>query len=232
MAEVKISDLTDGSPAAAGDWAEIEREGTPNVSRRVPIATAAQIIAATAKTTPHDNDVVGIADSEASNVLKKLSWANIKTALGSVFAAIGGSVSQAFAALTVDLGHESDTTLARFAAGVLGVEGKALYRDIPVQSKTANYTTVANDFGTELHHPSSDNNARTFTIDNDVMTVGEFLVISNAINTLTIAIIGGGATLRWVGSGSTGSRSLAANGQAVAHKKTSTEVWINGTGLT
>ena len=34
---------------------------------------------ATAKTTPVDGDHVGLMDTEASNVLKKLSWANLKT---------------------------------------------------------------------------------------------------------------------------------------------------------
>lgn len=34
----------------------------------------------TAKTTPADNDMIGLMDSAASNVLKKFSWANLKTA--------------------------------------------------------------------------------------------------------------------------------------------------------
>lgn len=41
MADVKISDLTDGTAVATGDLVEIERPGTPNVSRRVPLGTAA-----------------------------------------------------------------------------------------------------------------------------------------------------------------------------------------------
>lgn len=39
----------------------------------------------------------GLMDSAASNVLKKLSWANIKTALNSLYASLSGSISQAFA---------------------------------------------------------------------------------------------------------------------------------------
>jgi len=39
----------------------------------------------TAKTTPSDSDVMGLNDAAASNVLKKISWANIKTALKSYF---------------------------------------------------------------------------------------------------------------------------------------------------
>lgn len=40
------------------------------------------INAATAKTTPVDADLFGLIDSAASNVLKKLTFANLKTALG------------------------------------------------------------------------------------------------------------------------------------------------------
>jgi hypothetical protein len=38
-------------------------------------------VAATSKTTPVDADVMPIADSEASNILKKLTWANLKATL-------------------------------------------------------------------------------------------------------------------------------------------------------
>lgn len=40
---------------------------------------------ATAKTTPVDADMVGLMDSAASNILKKLSWANIKATLKTYF---------------------------------------------------------------------------------------------------------------------------------------------------
>ena len=46
---------------------------------------ASSINGADAKTTPHNDDVVGLVDSEASNVLKKLSWTNIKATLKTYF---------------------------------------------------------------------------------------------------------------------------------------------------
>ncbi len=46
---------------------------------------AEQIEAATAKSTPVDADDFGITDSAASNVLKKLSWANVKATLKTYF---------------------------------------------------------------------------------------------------------------------------------------------------
>lgn len=45
----------------------------------------ALINGATAKTTPVDADYVGLMDSAASNILKKLSWANIKATLKTYF---------------------------------------------------------------------------------------------------------------------------------------------------
>ena len=45
---------------------------------------------ATAKTTPVDADTVGLIDSAASNVLKKLSWANIKATLKAYFDTVYG----------------------------------------------------------------------------------------------------------------------------------------------
>jgi hypothetical protein len=46
---------------------------------------ASTIHGATAKTTPVDADEVGLIDSAASNVLKKLTWSNIKATLKSYF---------------------------------------------------------------------------------------------------------------------------------------------------
>ena len=43
---------------------------------------------ATAKTTPVDADMLPLMDSAASNVVKKLSWANIKTALSGLYATL------------------------------------------------------------------------------------------------------------------------------------------------
>ncbi len=54
----------------------------------------ALINGATAKTTPIDADFVGLMDSAASNILKKLSWLNVKATLKTYFdtlyATVGG----------------------------------------------------------------------------------------------------------------------------------------------
>jgi len=51
----------------------------------VAAAIPYNINAATAKTTPVDADLFGIVDSAASNVLKKLSWINVKATLKTYF---------------------------------------------------------------------------------------------------------------------------------------------------
>ena len=46
---------------------------------------------ATSKTTPVDADQIGLMDSAASNIMKKLSWANIKAALSALFVPLTGN---------------------------------------------------------------------------------------------------------------------------------------------
>ena len=107
------------------------------------------------------------------------------------------------------------------------------YLNMPQQSKSADYTLVLGDSGYHVLHPSSDNNPRTFTIPANASVaygVGTVVTFVNQINTVTIAITSD--TLTLAGSGSTGSRTLAANGIATALKIASTSWVISGTGLT
>lgn len=106
------------------------------------------------------------------------------------------------------------------------------YINIPQNSQSTNYTAVIADRGTHLFHPVGDNNPRTFTIPANssvAFAIGTAITFVNKINTLTIAITTD--TLTWAEDGSTGSRTLAANGMATALKITSTEWLISGTGL-
>lgn len=133
----------------------------------------------------------------------------------------------------VNVGHASDTTIGRSAAGVIDVEGVPLYSQIPQNSQSAAYTLVLADAQKHIYHPGSDNNARTFTIPANssvAYPIGTCITFVNAINTVTIAITSD--TLTLAGSGSTGSRTLAANGIATAMKVASTSWIISGVGLT
>lgn len=109
------------------------------------------------------------------------------------------------------------------------------YINLPQNSQSAAYTTVLSDQAKHLLHPSADTTARTFTIDsnaNVAYPIGTCItfVNQNGAGTLTISITSD--TMRLAGAGTTGSRTLAANGVATALKITSTEWIISGTGLT
>lgn len=121
------------------------------------------------------------------------------------------------------------------ASGTLSsctVDGTNLlgYRGAPQNSQTAAYTTVLSDAGKCIFHPSSDNNARTFTIDSNanvafpVGTIIEF--INMAAASCTIAITSD--TLTLLPAGTTGSRTLAQYGRASAEKISSTAWVISG----
>lgn len=143
------------------------------------------------------------------------------------------STSATHTAGTIELGAASDTTLSRSAAGVLAVEGVDVKPHLEINSKSAAYTAVIGDANEAIYHPSSDNNARTFTIPANASVaypVGTTLTFINEINTVTIAITSD--TLTLAGAGSTGSRTLAANGIATAVKVASTKWVISGVGLT
>lgn len=148
-------------------------------------------------------------------------------------AGITASTSTALGVGSIELGAASDTTLSRSSAGVLAVEGVDLTANIVQNSQSAAYTAVLSDANKHIFHPSSDNNARTFTIPANssvAYPIGTTLTFINMINTVTISITTD--TLTLAGTGSTGSRTLAANGVATAIKISSTAWLISGTGLT
>jgi hypothetical protein len=108
------------------------------------------------------------------------------------------------------------------------------FRNIPINSQSAAYTTVLADSGKVIFHPSTDANARTFTIDsnaNVAYALGTAITFINMTSqVVTIAITSD--TMYLAGPGTTGSRSLAQYGIATAIKMTSTTWLISGNGVT
>jgi hypothetical protein len=108
-------------------------------------------------------------------------------------------------------------------------------RLIPQNSQSTAYTAVLTDSGKHLLHPSADTTARTFTIPANgsvAYPIGTAITFVNqaSAGVMTIAITTD--TMRLAGAGTTGSRTLAANGIATCLKLTATEWIISGTGLT
>ena len=108
------------------------------------------------------------------------------------------------------------------------------YKNIPQNSQSAAYTLVLADSGKHIFHPSTDANARTFTIDsnaNVAYPIGTAITFVNMTSqVVTIAITTD--TMYLAKDGTTGSRSLAQYGSATAMKITSTTWLISGSALT
>jgi len=108
------------------------------------------------------------------------------------------------------------------------------FKNIPQNSQSAAYTLVLADAGKHIFHPSSDANARTFTIPANssvAYAIGTAITFINMTsNVVTIAITPD--TMYLSSAGTTGSRSLAQYGSATAIKMTSTTWLISGSGLT
>jgi hypothetical protein len=101
-------------------------------------------------------------------------------------------------------------------------------------SQSAAYTMVLADANKHILHPSADTTARVWTIPANASVaypIGTAITFVNqaSAGTLTIAITSD--TMRLAGAGTTGSRTLTANGMATALKITSTEWIISGTNL-
>lgn len=123
------------------------------------------------------------------------------------------------------------------ASNTITVDGTVSigYLSIPQNSQSTAYTLVLGDAGKHILHPSADTTARTFTIPANASVaypIGTAITFinQNGAGTVTISITTD--TMRLAGAGTTGSRTLAANGIATAIKVASTEWIISGTGLT
>ena len=138
---------------------------------------------------------------------------------------------------TAGTGDPEDLTPAQVATLTQGdgLDADATgFRGIPQNSQSGNYTAVAADAGKELYHPSGAGAGDTFTIPDNASVAYE---IGTAIsfcnmdsNALSIAITTD--TMYLAGAGTTGTRTLAQYGTAVAVKKTSTTWLISGVNLT
>jgi hypothetical protein len=108
------------------------------------------------------------------------------------------------------------------------------YINIPQNSQSAAYTLVAADAGKHIFHPSTDANARTFTIPANgsvaypIGTAISFVNMTSQVVSIAITT----DTMYLAGAGTTGTRSLAQYGTATALKMTSTTWIISGAGLT
>ena len=131
------------------------------------------------------------------------------------------------------LGANADITSVATTTTINGVV--IGYREIPQSSQSAAYTLVAGDAARHIFHPSADTTARTWTIPANAAVafpIGTAVTFVNQVSAGVITIAITTDTMRLAGPGTTGNRTLAANGIATALKVTAAEWIISGTGLT
>ena len=87
----RLTQNTTGSAASLTTPRTIDGQSFDGTANITVIAPAT--VAASDKTTPVDADVVPLVDSAASNALKKLSWANIKTTFAAYYDALASTLS-------------------------------------------------------------------------------------------------------------------------------------------
>lgn len=146
----------------------------------------------------------------------------------------GLASGQTYTATAGDQVHVVAFTTTTFRLTIARVDGASVAEGLSlINSQSVAYTLVLSDRGKTLLHPTADNVARTFTIPANASVaypIGTSIRFVNQINTVTIAI--NTDTLTLSPGGTTGSRTLAANGVADAIKIASTSWYISGSGLT
>ena len=95
---------------------------------------------ATAKSTPHDNDLFGLSDSQDGWSLKKLTWAQLKAAVGSANPSVTGTVTLSNTPNTVAL-TDIVTDLGLVIGDVINISGVGLRR---IDSIPDNNSVVVN----------------------------------------------------------------------------------------
>lgn len=109
------------------------------------------------------------------------------------------------------------------------------YLGLPQNSQSGAYGFVLADNGKHVYHPSADTSARVWTIPANASVpfpIGATLsgVNDTSAGVITLAITTD--TLVWAGTGGTGSRAIAANGQFTAIKIAATRWMVSGVNIT
>lgn len=172
----------------------------------------------------------------------------LDTAGGNVFKVNGNTLAAAAGAVTITLPNTADTLVGRATTDTLTnktISGCAItvaaaplatspgYLGLPQSNKTTNYTLVMADISSEIYLTGT-TAAQTVTIPANASVaypIGAFAVITNDSNQNWLIAITSD-TLVFSPSSATGTRTLAAGGQATVRKVTATRWWISGSGLT
>jgi hypothetical protein len=219
--------VTDASSTSTGS---IITAGGVGIAKKLYVGTDANIAGTLA--------VTGVATYSAQPIFSSLTASSAvatDASKGLVSVTNTGTGSNVLATsptlVTPALGTPSSGTLSSCTVDGTDAVG---FRNIPQNSQSAAYTLVLADAGKHIFHPSTDANARTFTIPDNgsvaypIGTAITFINMTAAVVTIAITT----DTMYLSSAGTTGSRSLAQYGSATAIKMTSTTWLISGSGLT
>lgn len=241
FAPTPVTGTTISSSDAITAWSEIAtglstcilKDGSQTATSSVPFVVG--IAVTTGITTPSTTFALVNTTATTVNFAGAATAVNVGAATGTLTLNNPTIVS---GSATLTLFNTSSTTV-NFAGAATALNiGTALGTTTlagswcPQNSQSAAYPIVAADANKHILHPTADNNPRTFTIPANgsvAFPIGTMLTFVNEINVLSIAITTDTMTL--MGAGTTGTRTLAANGIATALKIASTSWVISGTNL-
>lgn len=207
----------------------------------IPYASSTTVLATTAAGTTGQvlTATTGSAPTWATPTAQSYPGAGIANSTGSAwgtsYTTTGSGTVVALATsptlVTPVLGTPTSGNLSNCTADGTDAVG---FRNIPINSQSAAYTLVLADSGKAIFHPSTDANARTYTIPANssvAYPIGTAISFINMTSqAVTIAI--NTDTLTWAQGGGTGSRTLSQYGVANCIKITSTQWLLTGTNVT
>jgi hypothetical protein len=206
--------------------------GTGTAHAYTAAGTAGQVLTSQGTSAPLWAPVASsggtVTSVSGTGTVSGLTLSGTVTSSGSL--TLGGSIT-GFVATGGALGTPSSGTLSSCTVDGTDAVG---FRNIPINSQSAAYTAVLADSGKCIFHPSTDANARTFTIPANssvaypIGTAISFVNMTSQVVSIAITT----DTMYLAGTGTTGTRSLAQYGTATALKMTSTTWIISGAGLT
>ena len=224
-------------PTADGTANQIlKTDGAGNLTFVTPASPGTGTVTSVAATVPSFLSVSGSPITSSGTLAIALSGTALPVANGgtgvTTSTGSGNVVLSTSPTLTTPaLGTPSSGTLSSCTVDGTNRVG---YINIPQNSQSAAYTLVAADAGKHIFHPSTDANARTFTIPANgsvaypIGTAISFVNMTSQVVSIAITT----DTMYLAGTGTTGTRSLAQYGTATALKMTSTTWIISGAGLT
>jgi hypothetical protein len=189
-----IADSSDKRYCTDAQKTVIGNTSGTNSGNETTTTIGALVNGATEKATPVDADMIGLMDSAASNIFKKLSWANLKAGINTIASALySSSVS------SVSGAYNSDTYLAGSAITIptaggwkVGTQYRLLFDMVKTAAGTAAFT-IKLRLGTT--GTTSDTNILTLTFGAGTAAVDtgmfEVLVTFRTVGSGTSAVVQG-----------------------------------------